>query len=54
MVFPAKNQTPGQQNTDEGFCFGWAKNQSGIDPMAIKPVTAAARRRAGPGGRRQR
>jgi hypothetical protein len=37
VVFPAKNQTPKQQSTDEGYCFGWAKTQTGIDPMAPAP-----------------
>jgi hypothetical protein len=41
VVFPSKNQTPAQQSSDEGYCYGWAKTQSGIDPMAIKPQTAA-------------
>lgn len=34
IVFPAKNQTPAQQNADEGTCFTWAKTNTGIDPMA--------------------
>ena len=34
IVFPAKNQTPAQQSSDEGTCFAWAKTQTGIDPMA--------------------
>jgi hypothetical protein len=42
VVFPSKNQTATQQSSDEGYCYGWAKTQSGIDPMAIKPVTAQA------------
>jgi hypothetical protein len=42
VVFPSKNQTPAQQSTDEGYCYGWAKTQSGIDPMAIQPATAQA------------
>ena len=33
IAFPSKNQTPAQQSTDEGYCFGWAKNNTGIDPM---------------------
>jgi len=37
FVFPAKNQTTTQQSTDEGACFDWAKSQTGIDPMNIKP-----------------
>lgn len=42
VVFPSKNQTPAQQSKDEGYCFGWAKTQSGIDPMAIKPLSPDA------------
>ena len=41
FVFPAKNQTPTQQSTDEGACFDWAKSQTGIDPMNIKPPAPA-------------
>jgi hypothetical protein len=36
-AFPAKDQTAQQQSNDETYCFGWAKTQTGIDPMAIKP-----------------
>jgi hypothetical protein len=38
MVFPNDNQTPDQQDKDQFECYGWAKNQSGFDPMA--PPTA--------------
>jgi Glycine-zipper domain len=38
-VFPAKKQTPQTQSNDEASCFGWAKSQTGIDPMAITPQT---------------
>jgi hypothetical protein len=41
-VFPAKNQNASQQSNDETACFGWAKSQTGIDPMAIKPQAASA------------
>jgi hypothetical protein len=34
IVFPAKNQTPAQQTSDEGTCYAWAKTNTGIDPMA--------------------
>jgi hypothetical protein len=37
FVFPAKNQTATEQSTDEGACYGWAKSQTGIDPMNIQP-----------------
>jgi hypothetical protein len=42
FVFPAKNQSSTQQSTDEGACFNWAKSQTGIDPMNIKPPEPAA------------
>ena len=45
-VFPAKNQTAQTQSNDEAACFGWAKTRTGIDPMAIKPQTAAAPQQA--------
>ncbi len=40
FVFPAKNQTAQQQSNDETGCFGWAKTQTGIDPMSIQPQVA--------------
>jgi len=42
FVFPAKNQGAQQQSHDETACFGWAKTQTGIDPMAIKPQVASS------------
>ena len=42
FVFPAKDQSSTQQSTDEGACFNWAKSQTGIDPMNIKPPQPAA------------
>lgn len=41
FVFPAKNQTANQQSTDETYCFGWAKTQTGVDPMSVKPQQPA-------------
>ncbi|MBV8403181.1 MAG: hypothetical protein JO203_03235 [Gammaproteobacteria bacterium] len=41
FVFPAKNQSSTQQSTDEGACYGWAKSQTSIDPMNIKPPQPA-------------
>ena len=40
-VFPTNNQTATQQSADEGSCFGWAKSQTGIDPMSITPQQPA-------------
>jgi hypothetical protein len=35
IVFPAGGQDAEQQGKDEYECYGWAKNQSGFDPMAL-------------------
>ena len=42
VVFPAKNQSAATQSSDEGYCYGWAKTNTGIDPMAPAPTQAAA------------
>lgn len=40
VIYPTKNQTREQQDKDNFECYGWAKQQSGFDPMA--PPTASA------------
>ena len=35
LTYPAKGQTAQQQTGDEGECFAWAKQQTGIDPFAV-------------------
>ncbi|HKC52161.1 MAG TPA: glycine zipper family protein [Myxococcota bacterium] len=35
IVYPAKKQTPAQQNKDQAECQIWAKNNTGIDPLAL-------------------
>jgi len=42
IVFPSKNQTAQQQQTDEAACFAWAKTQTGIDPLSNTPPPQAA------------
>ena len=37
FVYPAKNQPPEQQQAEEGECYGWARQQTGIDPTAPPP-----------------
>jgi hypothetical protein len=49
IVFPANGQDAAQQQNDEGACFGWAKNQTGIDPMAA-PVQAPTQATKSSGG----
>jgi hypothetical protein len=33
FVYPEKGQSAEQQSADEGACMGWAKQQTGFDPM---------------------
>ena len=33
-VYPAKKQSAQQQKKDDGECLGWAKKETGIDPVA--------------------
>ncbi len=39
VVYPAKGQSPEQQQKDEFECYNWAKQQSGFDPMAMPQAT---------------
>jgi len=52
MIYPASGQDAAQQQKDEGECFVWARNQTGIDPMAA-PATAptTAQQQSGRGAR---
>ncbi|MBE0703288.1 MAG: hypothetical protein IH582_08980, partial [Afipia sp.] len=49
-VFPAKGQAAAQQSTDESYCYNWAKQQTGYDPVAPPPPPAAAPVEAKKGG----
>lgn len=40
-VFPSNNQDAQTQETDENFCFKWAKEQTGYDPLNPPKVEAA-------------
>lgn len=52
-IYPAKDQTAQQQSEDDYACFGWAKEQTGYDPMNPPQVTAQAPDQ-GPSGSRLR
>jgi len=41
MIYPADGQDKEQQGLDEFQCYGWAKEQSGFDPMAPPTATEA-------------
>lgn len=40
FVYPAKGQSPQQQQADESECYAWAHTQTGIDPTAAAPKVA--------------
>jgi len=52
--YPAKGQTPDQQNRDEGECYAWAKQQTGINPMAPASAPAQQSGTSSGGGERVR
>lgn len=35
IAYPAKGQSAEQQQKDDGECYVWAKNNTGIDPAAV-------------------
>jgi hypothetical protein len=37
VIYPAKGQSPEQQNKDKGECHVWAVQQSGFDPAKAQP-----------------
>lgn len=41
FVYPGQGQGAAQQNKDEVECYQWARQQTGIDPMASPPPAAA-------------
>ena len=49
-AFPAKDQTPQQQQSDEFACYSWAKQDSGFDPIAAGSNAAASGYSAPPVG----
>jgi len=42
VIYPAKGQTPKQQDQDRYECHGWARGQSGFDPTQTMPAAAPA------------
>jgi hypothetical protein len=40
IIYPSKGQSPQQQQKDEGECYVWAKNSTGIDPAAVAAAPA--------------
>jgi hypothetical protein len=50
FVYPAKGQSPQQQQKDEGECHVWAAQQSGFDPANPPQQQAAAKPATTPTG----
>jgi hypothetical protein len=42
FIYPTQSQAPDQQSRDDYECFGFAKTQSGYDPMNPPQITAQA------------
>lgn len=42
IVYPAKGQSYDQQRKDEGECYAWARQSTGIDPAAVASAPAPA------------
>jgi hypothetical protein len=42
VVYPAKGQSAEQQSKDDGECYVWAKQNTGIDPASASPPSPAA------------
>jgi hypothetical protein len=41
VIYPAKGQSTEQQSKDEGECQTWAKQKTGIDPLALASAASA-------------
>ena len=54
LIYPAKGQSADQQNKDQGECYVWAKQQTGVDPVAVAQTSSSQPPPAGPQGERVR
>ena len=52
IIYPSKGQTQEQQNKDQGECYMWAKQQTGVDPVALAQQSANQPAPTGPQGER--
>jgi hypothetical protein len=49
IIYPAKGQSPQQQSQDEGECYVWAKQSTGIDPVALASTPVQAQQKSSAG-----
>jgi hypothetical protein len=52
IIYPAKGQTPEQQQKDVGECNAWATQTTGVDPVALAEKSASQPAQTGPQGER--
>jgi len=50
MIYPKNAQSAEQQEKDKFECYGWAKTESGFDPMAPPTATEAPPKQQAPKG----
>ncbi len=50
-VYPKQNQSRSQQDVDERQCYGWAQQQTGIDPAAPPAPSPEAEKMKGAGAK---
>lgn len=50
FVFAQQGQDATQQAQDEGSCYAWAREQSGVDPLAPAPAAPEAKTKSTAGG----
>jgi hypothetical protein len=51
LAYPAKGQSAQQQSSDDGACYAWAKQNTGIDPAFAAPPPQATGPAVGGGER---
>ena len=51
IIYPAKGQTANQQAADEGQCYSWARQSTGIDPTLLAQTPPQQGSSAGGGQR---
>ncbi|MEM5315078.1 YMGG-like glycine zipper-containing protein [Paraburkholderia sp. JHI869] len=47
VVYPSKGQSAQQQSSDEGACYAWAKQRTGIDPAVVANAAPQAQAQNG-------
>lgn len=50
FAYPTKGQSAQQQQQDQNTCYAWAKQQTGLDPMAGTPATVDTAQQQPAGG----